>query len=434
MLTQEQNDLLTRVGPGTKMGNLMRRYWQPIAASSEMADRWTHRVRLLGEDLVLFKDLKGNLGLVEESCPHRRASLGFGIPESDGIRCPYHGWKFDGSGRCLEQPFETGRNALIGKKAIAAYPVQELGGLIFAYLGPQPAPLLPNFSAFIWKDAIRTVGKFVIPCNWLQCMENTADPVHTEWLHGALHEFRMEHTGEKTKVKQQHDKIAFDEFEFGMIKRRLYRGQAETAHDWTVGHPLVFPNILLTGSDGGITGSDGGIWKAHTFQIRVPVDDTHTLHFWYQSYVPPEGSDVPPHLLTQTPPHYDVPIMLPNGEFNLDMVDAQDIMAWVTQGPIADRTRENLGNSDLGIVTYRRMLMREMEKVERGEDPIGVLRDPAKNSEVRLPLEKGKDMYKDGFERIISRLAIYQSPVAQDLVRLSKPKQKEAASDRAPAE
>ncbi len=415
MLTQEENNLLTRIGPGTKMGELLRRYWHPVAAKSEIENRWTLKVRVFGEDLVLFKDRKGKLGLVEESCPHRRASLAYGIPQEDGIRCPYHGWKFDGEGICLDQPFETERNALIGKKAIAAYPVQELGGLVFAYFGPQPAPLLPNFGAFIWKDAVRAVGKYVIPCNWLQCMENTADPVHTEWLHGALHEFRHEHSGVKTKIAQKHAKIGFDEFEYGMIKRRLYHGQSETAHDWTVGHPLVFPNILLTGSD-------GGIWKAHNFQIRVPVDDTHTLHFWYHAYVPPEGADVPPQLLTQTPPHYDVPIMLPNGEFNLDLIDAQDIMAWVTQGPIADRTRETLGNSDRGIVTYRRMLMRELAKVQKGEDPIGILRDPAKNVCVDLPLEKGKDMYNDGFESFIRRQPVYHSPIAQDLVRLFTPK------------
>jgi 5,5'-dehydrodivanillate O-demethylase len=380
-----------------------------------MENAWTLRVRILGEDLVLFKDRSGRLGLIEESCPHRRASLANGIPTEDGIRCPYHGWMFDGAGRCIEQPFETERHALNGKKATNAYPVQELGGIVFAYLGTTPAPLLPRFGAFVWDRAIRSVGRGVIDCNWLQCMENTADPVHTEWLHGALHEFRNEKTGTKTKIAQKHARIAFDDFEFGLIKRRLYEGQSETAQDWTIGHPLVFPNILLTGSD-------GGIWKAHNYQIRVPIDDTHTMQFWYHAYVPPEGVETPPHLFSQTPPFYEPCFVDAKGRFDLDLIDAQDIMAWVTQGAIADRTRENLGASDRGVVEYRRMLRRELDKIERGEDPIGIIRDPARNTVIDLPIERGKDMYSDGFASFLRRQTVIQSPIADDLIRLFTPK------------
>jgi len=411
MITAEENELLTRVGPGTRMGALLRRYWHPVAAAGELAKRQTKRVRLLGEDLVLFRDRSGKLGLIEESCPHRRASLGYGIPTEGGLRCPYHGWEFDAQGVCIGQPFEGERHALHGKRALAAYPVEELGGLIYAYLGPAPAPLLPRYAALIWQRAIRAVGKKVINCNWLQCMENTADPVHTEWLHGAMHEYRHEQEGIKTRIKQKHAKIAFDSFEFGIIKRRLYEGQPETAHDWTIGHPLVFPNMLLTGSN-------GGIWKAHNYQIRVPIDDEHTMHYWYHAYVPPEGAEVPPHLLTQVPPVYRPNLLDETGDYNLDLIDAQDIMAWETQGPIADRSREMLGASDRGIVEYRRLLKRELEKIERGEDPIGVIRDPARNVAVELPLEEGKDMYYDGFESLTRRQMVSQSPIIEDLLRV----------------
>src|SRR5271157_5172881 len=106
MLTAEENDVLTRIGPGTRMGDLMRRYWHPIAAAGEMDERWTKRVRLLGEDLVLFKDRAGRFGLIAEQCPHRRASLAYGIPTEQGIRCPYHGWMYDRNGQCIEQPNE----------------------------------------------------------------------------------------------------------------------------------------------------------------------------------------------------------------------------------------------------------------------------------------------------------------------------------------
>src|SRR6201999_1653315 len=140
-------------------------------------ERWTKRVRILGEDLVLFRDRSGKLGLIAEACPHRRASFAYGIPVEDGIRCPYHGWKFDGSGRCLEQPNEPADSTFKDKIQATAYPVEELGGLVFAYLGPAPAPLLPRLDGFVAPGTIRAVGQAIVPCNWLQIMENSLDPI-----------------------------------------------------------------------------------------------------------------------------------------------------------------------------------------------------------------------------------------------------------------
>src|SRR5215469_862996 len=144
MMTPEDNELLTRVGPGTKMGELLRRYWHPIAASDEMTSRPTKAVRILGETLVLFRDALGNFGLIGDRCPHRRASLLFGMPDGDGLRCAYHGWRFDRAGQCTDMPGEPPRAAEKRRVSIASYPVEELGGLIFAYLGPEPAPRLPS--------------------------------------------------------------------------------------------------------------------------------------------------------------------------------------------------------------------------------------------------------------------------------------------------
>ena len=186
MLTQEENDQLTRVGPGTPMGELLRRYWYPIAAVTELKEKWTKRVKLLGEELVLFKDRKGRYGLIDERCAHRRASFYYGIPMDEGIRCPYHGWYFDRDGKCLEQPNEPASSKFKERIEIAAYPVEELGGFLFAYLGPKPAPLLPHYDGFVVKPAIRMIGYSKVPANWLQIMENSADPVHTEWLHGQI--------------------------------------------------------------------------------------------------------------------------------------------------------------------------------------------------------------------------------------------------------
>src|SRR6202161_945713 len=149
MLSEARNKLLTEVGPGTRMGNLLRRYWQPIAAVAEMDTRWTKRVRLLGEDLVLFKDRSGKFGLIAEACPHRRASFAYGIPTEDGIRCPYHGWKFDGTGRWLEQPNAPQGSNSKDKVTTAGYPVEELGGMLWAYLGPAPVPRVPPFDGYV---------------------------------------------------------------------------------------------------------------------------------------------------------------------------------------------------------------------------------------------------------------------------------------------
>src|SRR5579871_1294774 len=188
----EENERLTRVGPGTPMGELLRRYWQPIAVSSQFQGPGTRPVRLLGEDFVLYRDRSGTLGLIGQRCPHRRAGMVFGIPEAEGLRCAYHGWLFNEAGRCLEQPFEATANTdstFKDRVTIPAPPVHEYAGLIFAYLGPQPTPLLPRWDIFEWDDVARDIGEAVIPCNWLQIMDNSMDPVHVEFLHQAFADY-----------------------------------------------------------------------------------------------------------------------------------------------------------------------------------------------------------------------------------------------------
>ena len=391
MLTAAENEQLTRVGPGTPGGELLRRYWHPIAAASEMEARWTKRVRLLGEDLVLYKDRDGGLGLIAEACPHRRASLAYGIPAAGGLRCPYHGWMFDATGRCIEQPNEPADSTFKDKVATAGYPVETLGGLVFAYLGPAPAPLLPRLDGFVVEGAIRTLGQAVVPCNWLQIMENSVDPIHAEWLHGHFHEFLREGQGTKFALSRPHVKIAFDEFEYGITKRRLLEGQAEDCDDWRIGHPVVFPNILALGNA------------------------SHTLHYWYNAFVPPPDAQVAPHLLERTDV-YDVPFTDERGEYLLDTIYAQDIMVWVAQGAIADRTVEGLSTVDRGVTMFRRMLRREIDRVARGEDPKCVVRDPARSATIELPIESQKHSRADGFESLVRRHTLRYSAYAEDLI------------------
>ena len=410
MLANEINEVLTRVGPGTRMGGLLRRYWYPIAAVADLEKRWTRRVKLLDENLVLYKDRAGRFGLIEEQCPHRHASLAYGIPTEDGIRCPYHGWHFDHLGRCVDQPNELKPDALKSKVLTTAYPIEVMGGMIWAYLGPQPAPILPRFDGFVAENAIRMVGRAMIPVNWLQIMENSVDPVHTEWLHGKHYEFVKESEGVKVAISRHHLKIAFDEFEFGIVKRRLLEGQSEESDDWRVGHPVVFPNILSVGN-----GNQDS--RSYNFQIRVPVDDTHTLHFWYTTYVPPGTVDIPVRLRDQVTV-YEVPFLDENGEHIVDFIDGEDIMAWVTQGPIADRTNERLSATDSGVVLFRRILERELERVERGEDPMGILRDSRRNGPIELPVERNKHHFTDGFASRIKRTHARYSPISEELIAL----------------
>ncbi len=410
MESAESNRLLTQVGRTTPMGQLLRRYWQPIGALEEMQGRWTKKVRLLGEDLILFRNRSGELGLIAEQCPHRRASFLHGIPTQQGIRCPYHGWEFSTQGECLNQPNEIDNPAFRQRVATDAYRVQELGGVLFAYLGPLPAPLLPRFDGFVAVGAVRIMGRALLPVNWLQCMENSLDPIHTEWLHGHQHEFQKEQEGIKVAISARHEKIDFREFEFGITKHRLLAGHSEDGDDWRIGHPIVFPNMLAVGNGDEAT-------RYFSFQMRVPVDDTHTLHLWYNAYLPPPWADVPEALRARV--HlYDVPFQDEHGNFIVDNVDGQDMMAWITQGAIADRTRENLGATDKGVALYRHVLKRELKKLEQGIEPMGVVRDEARNTRIDLPFEGKKHHNSDGFASFMLRTHAKYAPIAQELVRI----------------
>ncbi len=385
MLTAEQNERLTRVGPGTPMGDLMRRYWHPIAAISQFKTRHSQTVRLLGEDLVLYQDRSGTFGLIGSQCPHRKMSMIYGIPEERGLRCAYHGWVFGEDGACLEQPYEETEDPegrFKEKVAIKSYPVEVLAGMAFAYLGPEPAPLLPRWDLFVKADVVRDIGYAEVPCNWLQIMENTLDPVHVEWLHQNFADFVAQQleAPEKRTSRTPHVKIGFEEFEYGILKRRVVEGATEADEDWAVGHPMVFPNMLRQGLS-----RKGHRWQG--FQIRVPIDDTHTAHWWYACY-PDTGNQQRP----EDYRFYRVPLpeLDEEGQPRWDLLDnnsGQDMAAWVTQGPIMDRTTEVLGRSDKGIIMYRQMLEDNMRSVEDGGDPMNTFRDPDRNEHLELPNE-----------------------------------------------
>jgi 5,5'-dehydrodivanillate O-demethylase len=387
MLSVEENELLTRVGPGTPMGELLRRYWQPIAAAGELDHKPTKAVTLLGEELVLYKDRSGQLGLIGRRCPHRRVSLVYGVPEDEGLRCQYHGWKFDAAGQCIEAPFEDTVNPEARFKdriKIAGYPVQELCGLIFAYLGPQPAPMLPRWTPLTWDNTVHDIAITILPCNWLQCQENSLDPVHAEWLHGYYGSYMRSVLDDdpaiadgNRRIATPHERIAFDPFKYGIIKRRLVKGATEEHDDWRTGHPIFFPNILLVGTH-----------QSTTLQWRVPIDDSTTFHVSLYTWRAAPGKRAP---VQETVPYRYVRLQDEAGEFTyLTQTFNQDYMAWATQGPIAVRDQEKLGESDVGIILFRRMLRQQLEVVRDGGEPMNVFRSAATADVTDVPLERVK--------------------------------------------
>lgn len=360
-MTPEENERLTRVGPGTAMGDLLRRYWQPIAAVAELQADPVKPVRLLGEALVLFRDRSGGLGLIAETCMHRGTSLAYGIPEAHGLRCAYHGWLYDAAGQCREQPAE-GRDDFSARIRTTAYPVRELGGLIFAYLGPDPAPALPRFNVLAWPDAIRETQGSVIPANWLQVMENLLDPAHVEFLHGRFFAYALEKRDPKQaqEFRQRHapaplKKMTFERFAGGIIERHsVGNDQSPT---WTVGTATFFPNATMAGTP-----------RDASMIFIVPIDDTHSWFLMHLAERP--GGRLPAQAAIR---FRDIPGADPAGKFILDMANGQDHMATVTQGAIAPREREHLGASDAGVVLYRQLLLEQLDRLGRGEPPINVL-------------------------------------------------------------
>ncbi len=379
MLSEAENQALMQVGPGTPMGDLLRHYWMPIAAVAELDDNPIKQVRLMAEDLVLYRDKSGTYGLVDLHCPHRRADLSYGWVEDCGLRCNYHGWKFDQDGRCIEQPFEGIANPTANYKdrvTIKHYKVEAKGGLVWAYMGPDPAPLCPTWEPFTWENGFVQIVFSDVPCNWVQCQENSIDPVHFEWLHSNW-STQMKGAADGKKIPG-HLRIGFDEFEWGFVYRRIMEGGSEEDELWTVGRTCLWPNCLFTGDH---------------FEWRVPVDDENTLSVgWFFNAVPPENRPFKQERI----PYWYSPIKDPEtGRWITSHVMNQDFVAWVGQDVVADRSLEHLGESDRGVIAMRRRLMEDAKVVADGGEPKALIRDEELNRCITLPII-GRDQRLDG--------------------------------------
>ena len=359
------NKLLTEVGPGTPMGELMRRYWQPVAVSREVTDL-PKMVRILGEDLVIFRDKKGRPGLLYPRCMHRGTTLYYGIVEEQGIRCCYHGWLFDVEGNCLEMPCEPGG----GKRKDLArqpwYPVEERYGLVFAYLGPpEKKPVLPRYDNLetveegheLWSyiGGLGATGDFsmeVVPYSWLHMNDNVMDPYHVHVLHSTL-------TGPQfAKEFELMPKVDFFHADHGVCYsaiRELDDGRiVDRISTWLMPNIMSVPDIFLR---------EGQSWM---ISWSIPVDDSHFTQA----------------LVFKMPKGTMFDGIMFNGKKWGEMTQEEhqrtpgDYEAQAGQGPISLHSEEHLVTSDKGINMQRRMLKQQIKVVKEGGDPVGVVFDP----------------------------------------------------------
>ncbi len=384
MLTQEMNELLTRTGPGTPCGALMRCYWQPVALSEELPPGGAPLpVRLLGEDLVLFRDETGQPGLLGLHCPHRGADLSYGRLEDGGLRCIYHGWLFDRTGRCLEQPGEPAGSQFHTKVRHTAYPCVERAGAIFAYLGKGEPPLLPNYNFLTVPPSHVIVVKLFHACNYLQGNEGNIDLLHVSFLHYSDHDNmpspvprdpqRLSGRGPAAGL----ERIEFEIIDGGLRVCKIRR--LDAAHNYIRVGTFLLPN--LTATPGGQTN-----W-------HVPIDDTHHCKytFIFDNDAPLEEAQVRRSRAATTPEYRSIYNQANRyGQDRESMRTAsysgigynfqvQDLCAVEGAGPIQDRTQEHLAPSDAAIVAARKLLLRAIEDVQAGRDPAVVVRTAEQN-------------------------------------------------------
>lgn len=392
MLSRADNDLVTQTGPDTPCGGLLRAYWQPAALVSELpAERPVIPVRLLGEDLVLFRNEDGTYGLIGRYCSHRGVDLSYGRLESGGLRCLYHGWLYDRGGSCLEQPAEPAHSRFHAKIKHTSYPCEERNGIVFAYLGGGDPPPFPDYDCFAAPDDYTFAFKGLWECNWLQGVEGGIDPSHVSFLHRFLQEdpreaygqqFREEVAGTGKTLSQlvsenYRPDIEVEPTEYG-LRVFAVRELAEDLRHVRVTN-LLFPNAFTV---------PFGNTKVFT-QWHVPVDDSS--HYWYMIFYDFQDTTDKETLLQQrlegcTLPDYR-PTRNRDNNWGFDPreqaeltytgmgldINVHDQWAVESMGPIQDRTVERLGVSDRAVTANRRLLLRAIADHGAGKATPGMV-------------------------------------------------------------
>jgi phthalate 4,5-dioxygenase len=418
MLTKEENERLTRVGPGTPMGNVFRRYWLPAALSSELPepDGAPVRVRILGEDLIAFRASDGTIGLVSAYCPHRRAPMFFGRNEENGLRCVYHGWKFDVGGNCVDMPSEPPDSLFKTKVTIENYPTYEAGGIVWAYMGPvEKKPEPPDYELLRVPGTHRFVSKTFEHANFAQALEGGLDTAHSSFLHNM-------NLGDRTFLRNADTAPRLDVERTGYGFR--YAGiRTVGGEDYVRVYHYVMPATQIRGFVSGHQGQNhipsihGHFW--------VPIDDEHTnvYNFMYSFYpdkplpidyaIEREASSGrgPGDLI---PGSFGLKRNLSN-DYQIDRrvqktktftgitgINTQDFAVQEGMGPIVDRSREHLGTTDRAIIVTRQLLLEAADAVENGEDLRA--RDPRTYARVRAA------------DRLIPLGATWQDALKDDVV------------------
>ena len=395
MLTQEENDLLTRTGSTTPGGTLFRSYWLPAALSEELQPQIPLPIRLLGEDLVLFRDDRGQPGLLGLHCPHRGADLSMGRVEDGGLRCLYHGWLFNGRGACLEQPSEPPETEFKQKVRHVAYPCQETAGIIFAYLGSGTPPLLPAYEAFTVRPEHRHVTKLFHDCNYFQALEGNMDPSHTSFLHRQLDappDLKRPVAGTDGTLPMHfyiHDpapQIETEDTDFGA--RVIALRQAREGKMYFRLQNFILPSIATVV---GPMGGDGYYMFWH-----VPIDDSRHWRYeiMFRRSAPLDGTDWKRirEIRAEAGDNYK-PIRNKTNGYLQDreamktwsfsgmgrIFNTQDVAIVEGTGTIFDRTKEHLGSSDKALITCRRLVLKAIREVKAGKEPPHVVRDHRAN-------------------------------------------------------
>ena len=386
MISKEQNELMTRIGSGTPAGKLLRRYWQPVALVDELqGERPVKAVRIFGEELVIFR-MGSSYGLIGRHCAHRGADLAYGRLEDGGLRCAFHGWLFDARGRCLETPAEPDGSRLCEHIRQRAYPVVEKSGVLFAYLGEGEAPAFPAFDCFVAPDAYTFAFKGYWDCNWLQALAVGIDPAHASDLHRFFEDedpaasygrqFRGTPSDSQTPISKvlrdfSRPAIRVERTDYGMRLQTLRR--ISEAHTHIRVTNVLFPQAFVIPMNAEMTIS----------QWHVPVDDTGC--YWYAIFTsfgaPVDKATMRSQRLKTYPAPDYKPVFSRSNSWGFSAeeqrkqtftgmgfdINIHDQWACESQGPIQDRTRENLGSTDKGIVLYRRLLLDAIRKNETGE-------------------------------------------------------------------
>jgi phthalate 4,5-dioxygenase oxygenase subunit len=390
MMTAEENDLLCRVEGDAPMGQLMRRHWIPACLSEEVAepDGKPLKVRLLGEDLVVFRDSEGRLGVLDEYCPHRRASLAYGRNEECGLRCLYHGWKMDVDGNVVEMASEPPESGFVDKVKMKAYPAREAGGFVWTYMGPRET--MPEFEPPAFAPTPQTrvsIVKIHVACNWAQILEGQIDSAHSSSLHSSdmkpakvdgakaadTHWLRPS-TDKAPRLQVERTSYGFH---YAAIRRPIMNA---ATHDYVRRTVYIAPFTALI--------PPNNAYNVAT--VLSPTDDTHTaFHFiaWGEFNVAQPGIDLDRNfnnLRTRENDYLQDRNAMKLGNFTgIRGIPNQDIAMWETMGPIADRTREKLGASDLAVVEFRRLMVEAARQVRDGGSAIGTTEPRIPHASIR---------------------------------------------------